>query len=65
MNHSRIIIGNALKVALLVGTLLNLINQGHALLRGNDIEWTLVLLNYCVPFCVSAYSSARALSSDS
>ena len=55
------IIGNALKVALVVGTLLNLANHGHALIDGGDVTWGQLLLNYCIPFCVSAYSAARAL----
>lgn len=61
VRNTSTIFGNALKVALFVGSLLNLINHGDTLLHGDDIEWKLVLLNYCVPFCVSAYSSARAL----
>jgi hypothetical protein len=49
----------ALKVALLVGTALNLINSGDALLAGHlpPNGWKLPL-TYLVPFAVSLYSSA-------
>lgn len=51
--------GSALKVALVVGTLLNLINQGEALLDGAALSWPRLLLNYGVPYLVSTYSAAR------
>jgi len=59
----------AVKVSLLVGTLLNLINSGDALLSGHlpPNAWK-VPLTYLVPFLVSYYSSAaerRKRSSDS
>lgn len=49
----------ALKVALVVGTLLNLVNQGGNLISGSPINLTQMLLNFVVPFCVSSYSAAR------
>ncbi|MFZ2267430.1 MAG: nitrate/nitrite transporter NrtS [Azonexus sp.] len=49
----------ALKVALVVGTLLNIINQGGRLLDGLSPSWFHVVLNYLVPYCVSSYSAAR------
>lgn len=49
----------ALKVALVVGTLLNLMNQGGNLISGQPINFLQVLLNFFVPFCVSSYSAAR------
>ncbi len=49
----------ALKVALVVGTLLNLVNQGGNLISGQPINFLQVLLNFFVPFCVSSYSAAR------
>lgn len=55
------ILGDALKVSLLVGTLLNLINQGERLIAGDGLLWDHVFMNYLVPFCVAAYSGARAL----
>lgn len=52
-------IARALKVSLIVGTLLNLINSGDALLAGRLPEhaWK-IPLTYLVPFLVSYYSSA-------
>lgn len=49
----------AVKVALCVGTLLNLINQGAPILEGGPLSWPHLLLNYLVPFCVSSYSAAK------
>lgn len=49
----------AVKVALAVGTLLNVINQGGRLLDGLPPSWFHVALNYLVPYCVSSYSAAR------
>ena len=48
----------ALRVSLLVGTVLNILNQGELLIGGSP-QWFNVLCNYLVPFCVSAYSAAR------
>src|SRR5215467_10887386 len=41
----------SLHVALIVGTVLNLINQGDALLGMASINWLKLVLTYCVP-CV-------------
>ena len=49
----------AIKVALVIGTILNLINQGGRLLDGLLLSWFHVGLNYLVPYCVSSYSAAR------
>lgn len=49
----------AAKVALVVGTLLNAINQGGRLADGLPLAWLQIVLNYLVPFCVSSYSAAR------
>jgi hypothetical protein len=53
------ILVDSLKTGLLVGLILNLINNGHALFDGTGISWGSVLLNFIVPFCVSAYSRAH------
>jgi len=50
----------SLKVALVVGTVLNLINQGDALVAFQHVEWGKLLLTYSVPFAVATYSSYRA-----
>jgi hypothetical protein len=44
-------------VALIVGTLLNLINQGDAVLTGAPVDLTKLLLTYLVPYCVSTYGA--------
>lgn len=50
---------SALRIALLVGTALNVINQGENILAGNNIAWFHLFLNYLVPYCVASYSAAR------
>ena len=55
------IAGNAFRVALVVGTMLNLINQGEYLFAGHDLMFGNMLLNYLVPYGVASYSGARAL----
>lgn len=44
-------------VALIVGTILNLINQGDALLNGTVINVTKIILTYMVPYCVATYGA--------
>jgi len=44
-------------VALIVGTILNLINQGDALVSGTKLNLAKLLLTYCVPFCVATYGA--------
>lgn len=56
---SRRIALNALRIALVVGTVLNLVNQGEALFAGARVSWIHLLLNYAVPYCVASYSAAR------
>jgi hypothetical protein len=47
----------SLYVALLVGTILNLINQGDVLLSVAPVNWLKVLLTYLVPYAVSTYGA--------
>ncbi|HEY3326653.1 MAG TPA: nitrate/nitrite transporter NrtS [Novimethylophilus sp.] len=54
------IMGHALKVSLVVGSVLNAINQGEAIINGGA-ELGHFVLNYMVPFCVATYSGAQAL----
>lgn len=56
---SRRIMVNALKVALAVGTILNIINQGGAILSGHGIAWGHVVLNYVTPYCVATWSAVK------
>jgi len=44
-------------VALVVGTVLNLINQGDALLGMASINWLKLALTYCVPYAVCTYGA--------
>ena len=44
-------------VALVVGTILCLINQGDALLAGREIDMWKVVLTFIVPFLVSTYGA--------
>jgi hypothetical protein len=59
----------SLYVALVVGTALNLINQGDALLGAASFSWLKAILTYAVPYAVCTYGvvshrlSARAVSS--
>lgn len=60
---SRKIMVPALKVSLLVGTLLAMINHGNAILQMDVDNQRLfqVILTYCVPYCVSTYSAVKAI----
>jgi hypothetical protein len=53
-----LLLGSA-KVALIVGTLLNLINQGDVLWGQGIVSAWHLLLNYLVPFGVSSFSAAQ------
>ena len=47
----------SLMAAIVVGTILNLINQGDALFAGRAIDWLKVMLTYIVPYCVATYGA--------
>jgi hypothetical protein len=53
----------ALSTALIVGFVLNAINHGEAVMRGTvtGAQWIQMVLTCCVPYCVSTYSSVRAI----
>ena len=55
-------IKRALKVALVVGTLLNTINSYDVFWHGNFTTRNVlrIVLTYITPFCVSLYSSVKA-----
>jgi hypothetical protein len=44
-------------VALVVGTILNLINQGDAIVAAHSVNWIKILLTYFVPYAVSTYGA--------
>ncbi|WP_317930212.1 nitrate/nitrite transporter NrtS [Halioxenophilus sp. WMMB6] len=52
----------AIKVALVVGTILATINHGDKLVTGSMIplDWLKLGLTYLVPYCVSVYSALAA-----
>lgn len=56
---SRRIVSAAIRVSFVVGTVLNVINNGPQLWQQHSVSLWKVLLNYLVPFCVSSYSAAR------
>ena len=47
-------------VAVIVGTILNLIGQGDFLLAGEPLNWWKIGLTYLVPFCVATYGAVSA-----
>jgi hypothetical protein len=47
----------SLMAALVVGTILNLINQGDALFGGRPLDWLKLGLTYIVPYCVATYGA--------
>ncbi len=53
------IVKNSLRIALVVGSVLNLVNQGEAIMAGAAVSWVQVALNYLVPYCVASYSAAK------
>ncbi len=44
-------------VALIVGTVLNLINQADVLFGMASINWLKLILTYCVPYAVCTYGA--------
>lgn len=60
---SKKVVKSSIKVSLIVGTLLALINHGGAILHmslTNDNMFQ-ILLTYLVPYCVSTYSAVGAI----
>ena len=47
----------SLIVALIVGAILNLINQGDALFGGGRVNFTKLILTFAVPYCVATYGA--------
>ncbi|MFK5938160.1 MAG: nitrate/nitrite transporter NrtS [Sulfurimonas sp.] len=59
ISTSKSIITRALKISLIVGTALNLINQYHAIISFNfvDLNIAKILLTYSVPYLVTTYTA--------
>ena len=53
----------SLAVALIVGSILNVINQGSEIVHGQPLILWKLLLTYFVPFAVASYGSFAALRS--
>lgn len=51
----------AIKISLIIGTLLTIINQGDMIINGTFPPLWKIILTYLVPFSVSSYSSAKLL----
>ncbi len=51
----------SLVVALIVGTILNLINQGDALFETGSLNLIKILLTYAVPYLVATYGAVSSL----
>ena len=47
-------------VALIVGTILNLIAQGDFMFDGQPLNIWKIALTYCVPYCVATYGAVTA-----
>jgi len=63
---SRRSLSRCVPIAVVVGTLLSLVNQGGVILAGDArlVTWARVGFNYLVPFCVSSagfFASQRAV----
>ena len=59
------VVKSAIAVAIVVGMILNLINQGDAIFGDKPVVVWKLLLTFCVPYCVSTYGSVMALRSQS
>lgn len=51
------IVRRSLAVAVVVGTILNFINQGDALIAGAGLVVWKIVLTYMVPYCVATYGA--------
>ena len=57
------ILVRAIKFACVVGVILAVINHGDHIINGNMtlINWIKICVTFCVPFCVSTFSSVLAV----
>lgn len=51
------VLRRSLHVALIVGTILNLINQGDALIGEGHVNLAKIILTFVVPYCVATYGA--------
>jgi hypothetical protein len=55
-------VATSVKVALIVGSILALINYGDRIVLHGDmraLDWLKLAVTYCVPYCVATYGAAR------
>lgn len=52
------LVKRSIVTTIVVGSLLNLINQGQVIWGDTELVWTTFILTYLVPYCVSTYSGA-------
>ena len=57
---NRGIVRRSFWIALVVGTILNLIAQGDFLVDGLPLNFWKIALTYCVPYCVATYGAVTA-----
>ncbi|MBI1331239.1 MAG: hypothetical protein GC166_15190 [Alphaproteobacteria bacterium] len=57
---SKHVVLRALLVSLVVGSILNVINQGDAMMDGRPIDIVKLLLTYAVPYFVASYGAYSA-----
>lgn len=58
----RSVVATSARVALVVGTLLALINYGDRIFLRSDmqpLDWPKLAVTYLVPYCVATYGAAR------
>ena len=57
------VVFRAFKIALIVGVILAGINHGDHIIKGEmtDNNWIKIIITFCVPYCVSSFSSAMAI----
>ena len=55
-------VATSAKIALVVGSILALINYGDRIFVSGDmrpLDWIKLAVTYCVPYCVATYGAAR------
>jgi hypothetical protein len=55
------VVRSSIIIAIIVGTILNVINQGDALMGPPPVVIWKLVLTYLVPYCVSTYGAVMAL----
>ncbi|MEO0343419.1 MAG: nitrate/nitrite transporter NrtS [Pseudomonadota bacterium] len=56
------IVVRSVRIGLIVGTILNLINQGDKLFANGEFDVFRCVLTYLVPYCIATYSAVMVAS---